>query len=33
MLYTAKKLPTDHPYYNYRNRDMNALARKVKEET
>lgn len=31
MLYTAKKLATDHPFYNIRNKDLNALARAVKE--
>lgn len=30
-LYTAQKLPTDHPFYNIRNKDLNALARAVKE--
>jgi hypothetical protein len=30
-LYTAKKLPPDHPFYNIRNKDMNAVARAVKE--
>ncbi len=29
-LYTAQKLPPNHPFYNLRNKDMNALAKAVK---